>query len=92
MFSKKTGLTDAGAPRAYDCFMKKTVVHLDRESGRGLVLKLDAKRRRKLRRAAYRAFFGILFGYRRIKKSYRSGEREMCSRENWERMFFKEDE
>ena len=90
MFSKKTGLTDAGLPRAYDCFMKKTVVHLDRESGRGLILQLDTKRRKKLRRAAYRAFFGILFNYKKLKKRYRMRGQEMCSRENWERMFFKE--
>ena len=89
-FSKRVGVTDIGNPSAADCFGKKTVVHYDRASGKGLVLQFDAGRRRVLRRAAYRVFFGLLFGYSRIKRQYRREKESMCSRENWERMFFKE--
>ena len=90
MFSKKPGATDMGNPSAADCFMKKTVVHYDRNTGKGLILTLDTKRRRELRRKTYKVFFGMLFGYGKMKKAYRAGWQKMCSRENWERMFFAE--
>ena len=89
LFSKKVGVTNAGIPRAWDCFMKKTVVHYDPYNGKGLVLKLDTKRRRKLRRLTYKVFFGLLFNYGKIKKDYRKNWQKMCSEENWCRMFFK---
>ncbi len=89
LFSKKVGVTNAGIPRAWDCFMKKTVVHYDPHTEKGLILKLDTKRRRKLRRLTYKVFFGLLFNYRKIRKDYRENWRKMCSEENWCRMFFK---
>ena len=87
-FSDKAGVTDAGFPRASDCFLKRTVVHLERESGRGYVFRLDTKRRRRLRREAYKIFFGMLFCYRKLRKDYRENEQKMYSAENWRRMFF----
>lgn len=90
LFSKKPAATDMGNPSAADCFMKKTVVHYDRNTGKGLILTLDTKRRRELRRKTYKVFFGMLFKYRKMKKIYRAGWQKMCSRENWERMFFAE--
>ena len=87
-FSDKAGVTDAGFPRASDCFLKRTVVHLERESGRGYVFRLDTKRRRRLRREAYKVFFGMLFCYRKLRKDYRENEQKMYSAENWRRMFF----
>ena len=87
-FSKRVGVTDIGNPSAADCFMKKTVVHYDKKSGKGLILHFDKKRRRNLRRKSFKVFFGMLFGYGKIKKELIKHRAEMCSRENWERMFF----
>lgn len=90
LFSKKTGVTDAGRPRAGDCFLKKTIVHYDEANGRGFVCRLDPKRRAKLRRAAWRSVFGILFGYRKLCKEYKNAYREICSETQWNRWFFPE--
>lgn len=92
MFSDKVGVTNAGLPRARDCFMKKTVIHYDVNSGKGLILHLDTKRRRKLRRLTFRVFFGLLFNYRKIRRNYLENWQKMCSAENWERMFFKQED
>ncbi len=86
-FSKRVGVTDAGNPKASDCFMKRVVVHYDEKSGRGLIYSLDTKRRRKLRRASYKTFLGLLFGFGKIKKKYKAYEKVLCSRENWDRLF-----
>src|SRR5699024_12255759 len=48
----------------------------DRNTGKGLILTLDTKRRRELRRKTYKVFFGMLFGYGRMKKAYRAGRSE----------------
>ena len=88
MFSKKPAATDMGNPSAADCFMKKTIVHYNKDTGRGIILTLDVKRRREMRRKTYKVFFGILFKYGEMKKTYRAGKEKMYSRENWERMFF----
>ncbi len=87
LLGNKVGVTDAGYPSAADCFMKKTAVQIDRASGRGLVLKFDGARRRKLRRAAYRAFFGLLFCYGKIKKKYVARFKELTSYESWQEIF-----
>ena len=87
-FSERVGVTDIGNPSAADCFMKKTVVHYDKKSGKGIILHFDKKRRRNLRRKSFKVFFGMLFGYGKIKKELIKHRAEMCSRENWERMFF----
>ncbi len=88
VFSKKTAVTDMGNPIAADCFLKRTVVHYDEKSGKGMILELDTKKRRDLRRKTFRVFFGLLFGYGKMKKLYRAGAREMCSRKTWDRLFF----
>ena len=88
LFSAKPGVTSAGLPRTRDCFMKRTCVQYDEVTGRGLVFILDKKRRRKLRRLTFRVFFGMLFGYRKIKKQYKKNMAAMCSARNWKRMFF----
>lgn len=88
LFSAKPGVTSAGLPRTRDCFMKRTCVQYDEVTGRGLVFTLDKKRRRKLRGLTFRVFFGMLFGYRKIKKQYKKNMAAMCSARNWERMFF----
>ena len=87
MLRNRFAITDAGYPCAADCFMKKTVVQIDRATGRGLVLEFDGARRRKLRRAAYRAFFGLLFCYGRIKKKYIAQFEKMTSYESWCEIF-----
>lgn len=90
-FSGKTGITDARVPRARDCFMKKTVVQYDKRIEKGEVFRLDPKRRRRLRRATYRMVLGTLFLYGKIRRDYLKNYPEICSRENWEKLFFKED-
>lgn len=88
MFSEKVAVTDMGNPIAADCFLHRTVVHYDKKSGRGMILSLDVKKRRELRRKTFKVFFGLLFRYGKMKKLYRAGADEMCSRKNWDRLFF----
>ena len=89
-FSGKAGVTDARVPRTRDCFMKKTVVQYDKRSERGEVFRLDTRRRRKLRRAMYRMVLGTLFLYGKIRRDFLKNYPKICSRENWEKLFFKE--
>lgn len=87
-FSNHVAITDAGNPKAKDCFMKKTVIHYSPKSNSGIVCTFDAVRRKKLRRAAVRTILSILFTYGKYKKLYRNNCAELCSEGHWEKLFF----
>lgn len=88
LFSKKPAVTTATNPRATDGFFRRTVIHFDPAQNKGFVCTLDTKLRRALRRRAAKIFFRLIFSFGKIRKLYLKNADKMCSRENWNRLFF----
>lgn len=87
-FSKKPAVTSATNPCATDCFLKRTVIYFDKQTQKGYICRLDVKKRRLLRRKSIKYFFRIIFSYRKMCRIYSEGAKKMCSRLNWDRLFF----
>lgn len=81
-------VTGTENPMARDCFRKKTVVRYSPNSGTGFVCTFDAARRRQLRRASARTILNILFFYGKYKRMYLKNRQNLCSKSNWEKLFF----
>lgn len=83
LFSKKPILADANSTWARPLFLKKISIHYDIYKQEGYVCELDTKRRRKIRRAAYKMFFKILFGYGKTETEYKNNYKKTCSLQVW---------
>ena len=90
-FCKKgAAVCDANETLTPKGLLRKTTVHFDAARGLGYVCTLDAKRRAKIRRRAWKYLFKLLFGYGKIARDYRENRGHICSEAEWNRRFFGE--
>lgn len=86
-FKKAAAACDANETLTPKPLLCKTTVHCDPARGQGYVCTLDAKRRAKIRRKAWKFFFKLLFGYGKIARDYRENRSRICSETEWNRRF-----
>ncbi len=89
---KKPVVIEAKSVVAKRTRFRRTVVVYDSEKEVGYVCEYDGKRRGKLRRRAEKMFFKLLFGYGKLHKEYKSGYKELCTEEEWNKRFFGKEE
>lgn len=84
LFSSEIAVCDDATAQSTHTFRRQKCVYYNPSSGIGYVCELDAKRRNKLRRRAFRLFFRFLKNYKKTATLYRRYAPALCTTAAWE--------
>ena len=87
LYKKGVSVCDANETHTPKPLLSKTTVHCDTMRGLGYVCTLDAKRRAKIRRRAWKYFFCLLFCFGKMVRDYKKNQSRICSLPEWNKRF-----
>lgn len=88
LFKKKPIVVDANSTRAKPLFLKKVSIHYDINREQGYICELDIKRRKNLRRSAFKTLRRFLKHYKKTCNVFAIDYEKTCSTQEWNKRFY----